>query len=77
MAPAADISIVIVDNPQKAQVLLEHVEKELTPGLKMIILMDPFEEALKDRGQACGVVIKSMQAVEVRLLLSELFAGPA
>ncbi|CAK6446026.1 unnamed protein product [Pipistrellus nathusii] len=60
----ADISIVIVDNPQKAQVLLEHVEKELTPGLKMIILMDPFEEALKDRGQACGVVIKSMQAVE-------------
>nr|KAF6346872.1 hypothetical protein mPipKuh1_010619 [Pipistrellus kuhlii] len=60
----ANISIVIVDNPQKAQVLLEHVEKELTPGLKMIILMDPFEEALKDRGQACGVAIKSMQAVE-------------
>ncbi|KAK1343271.1 hypothetical protein QTO34_016049 [Cnephaeus nilssonii] len=60
----ADISTVIVDKPQKAQLLLEHVEKKTIPGLKMIILMDPFEEALKDRGQACGVVIKSMQAVE-------------
>lgn len=66
MVPAADISTVIVDKPQKAQLLLEHVEKKTIPGLKMIILMDPFEEALKDRGQACGVVIKSMQAVEVR-----------
>ncbi|XP_059513787.1 long-chain-fatty-acid--CoA ligase 6-like [Myotis daubentonii] len=60
----ADISTVIVDKPQKAQLLLEHVERTTIPGLKMIILMDPFEEALKDRGQGCGVVIKSMQAVE-------------
>ncbi|ELK33714.1 Long-chain-fatty-acid--CoA ligase 6 [Myotis davidii] len=60
----ADISTVIVDKPQKAQLLLEHVERKTIPGLKMIILMDPFEEALKDRGQECGVVIKSMQAVE-------------
>ncbi|MBV98896.1 Long-chain-fatty-acid--CoA ligase 6, partial [Eschrichtius robustus] len=60
----ADISTVIVDKPQKAVVLLEHVERKETPGLKLIILMEPFEEALKDRGQDCGVVIKSMQAVE-------------
>ncbi|XP_024597432.1 long-chain-fatty-acid--CoA ligase 6 isoform X5 [Neophocaena asiaeorientalis asiaeorientalis] len=60
----ADISTVIVDKPQKAMVLLEHVERKETPGLKLIILMEPFEEALKDRGQDCGVVIKSMQAVE-------------
>lgn len=56
----------IVDKPQKAQLLLEHVERKETPGLKLIILMEPFEEALKDRGQECGVVLKSMQAVEVR-----------
>lgn len=57
----------IVDKPQKAVLLLEHVERKETPGLKLIILMDPFEEALKERGQKCGVVIKSMQAVEVRV----------
>ncbi|XP_055155340.1 long-chain-fatty-acid--CoA ligase 6 isoform X10 [Symphalangus syndactylus] len=60
----ADISTVIVDKPQKAVLLLEHVERKETPGLKLIILMDPFEEALKERGQKCGVVIKSMQAME-------------
>ncbi|XP_023594798.1 long-chain-fatty-acid--CoA ligase 6 isoform X4 [Trichechus manatus latirostris] len=60
----ADISTVIVDKPQKAVLLLEHVEKKETPGLKLIIIMEPFEEALKERGQECGVVVKSMQAVE-------------
>ncbi|XP_046950984.1 long-chain-fatty-acid--CoA ligase 6 isoform X1 [Lynx rufus] len=60
----ADISTVVVDKPQKAVLLLEHVERKETPGLKLIIVMEPFEEALKDRGQECGVVIKSMQAVE-------------
>uniref|UniRef100_A0A452TNH9 Arachidonate--CoA ligase n=1 Tax=Ursus maritimus TaxID=29073 RepID=A0A452TNH9_URSMA len=62
----ADISTVVVDKPQKAVLLLEHVERKETPGLKLIIVMEPFEEALRDRGQECGVVIKSMQAVEVR-----------
>lgn len=57
----------VVDKPQKAVLLLEHVERKETPGLKLIIVMEPFEEALRDRGQECGVVIKSMQAVEVRL----------
>ncbi|XP_045856448.1 long-chain-fatty-acid--CoA ligase 6 isoform X4 [Meles meles] len=60
----ADISTVVVDKPQKAVLLLEHVERKETPGLKLIIIMEPFEEALKDRGQECGVVIKSMQDVE-------------
>uniref|UniRef100_G1MH06 Long-chain-fatty-acid--CoA ligase n=1 Tax=Ailuropoda melanoleuca TaxID=9646 RepID=G1MH06_AILME len=60
----ADISTVVVDKPQKAMLLLEHVERKETPGLKLIIVMEPFEEALRDRGQECGVVIKSMQAVE-------------
>ncbi|KAM5300324.1 long-chain-fatty-acid--CoA ligase 6 isoform 3-T3 [Ctenodactylus gundi] len=65
----ADISTVIVDKPQKAVLLLEHVERKETPGLKLVILMEPFEEALKERGQKCGVVIKSMQDVEYFLLL--------
>lgn len=57
----------IVDKPQKAILLLEHVEKKETPGLKLIILMEPFEDALKERGQKCGVDVKSMQAIEVRI----------
>ncbi|XP_076994464.1 long-chain-fatty-acid--CoA ligase 6 isoform X3 [Tamandua tetradactyla] len=60
----ADISTVIVDTPRKAVLLLEHVQRQETPGLKLIILMEPFEEELKEKGQECGVVIKSMQAVE-------------
>uniref|UniRef100_A0A8C8RRA0 Arachidonate--CoA ligase n=1 Tax=Pelusios castaneus TaxID=367368 RepID=A0A8C8RRA0_9SAUR len=50
----ADISTVICDKPEKARVLLDHVEKKETPGLKSIILMDPFEKDLKERGKRCG-----------------------
>lgn len=64
----ADISIVVCDKPEKARVLLENVEKKQTPGLKFIILMDPFEKDLKERGQKCGVQIQAMQEVEVRFL---------
>ncbi|XP_077182997.1 long-chain-fatty-acid--CoA ligase 6 isoform X4 [Paroedura picta] len=60
----ADISTVVCDKPEKAKVLLDHVEKKETPGLKSIILMDPFEEDIKERGQRCGVRIQSMQEVE-------------
>ncbi|KAM6475121.1 long-chain-fatty-acid--CoA ligase 6 isoform 1-T4 [Liasis olivaceus] len=60
----ADISIVVCDKPEKARVLLEHVEKKEIPGLKSIILMDPFEKDLKERGQRCGVQIQAMQEVE-------------
>lgn len=62
----------IVDKPQKAILLLEHVERKETPGLKLIILMEPFDDALKERGQKCGVNIKSMQAVEVRLGIEDV-----
>uniref|UniRef100_A0A8C9AFS0 Long-chain-fatty-acid--CoA ligase n=1 Tax=Prolemur simus TaxID=1328070 RepID=A0A8C9AFS0_PROSS len=61
---ASDISTVIVDKPQKAALLLEHVERRETPGLRLIILMEPFEEALRERGEKSGVAVKSMQAVE-------------
>lgn len=56
----ADITTVICDTPQKALVLISNVEKGLTPGLKLVILMDPFEEDLKKRGEKCGVEILSL-----------------
>uniref|UniRef100_A0A8C6XMX4 Arachidonate--CoA ligase n=1 Tax=Naja naja TaxID=35670 RepID=A0A8C6XMX4_NAJNA len=69
----ADISIVVCDKPEKARVLLEHVERKQTSGLKSIILMDPFEKDLKERGQRCGVQIQAMLEVEVRFFSSVLF----
>uniref|UniRef100_A0A8C3LG67 Long-chain-fatty-acid--CoA ligase n=1 Tax=Chrysolophus pictus TaxID=9089 RepID=A0A8C3LG67_CHRPC len=54
----ADISTVICDKPDKARTLLDHVEKRETPGLSSIILMDPFEKELTERGRRCGVRIQ-------------------
>ena len=62
---SADITTVICDTPQKALVLISNVEKGLTPGLKLVILMDPFEEDLKKRGEKCGVEILSLFDAEV------------
>ncbi|NXK81621.1 ACSL5 ligase, partial [Amazona guildingii] len=60
----ADISIVICDKPEKAQVLLENCEQEKTPCLKTVILMDLFDKELKDRGAKVGVEILALQEVE-------------
>ncbi|KAM9012196.1 long-chain-fatty-acid--CoA ligase 5 isoform 1-T2 [Ara ararauna] len=60
----ADISIVICDKPEKAQVLLENCKQEKTPGLKTVILMDLFDKELKDRGAKVGVEILALQEVE-------------
>ncbi|NXL47997.1 ACSL5 ligase, partial [Podilymbus podiceps] len=60
----ADISIVICDKPEKAQILLENCEQEKTPCLKTIILMDLFDKELKDRGAEVGVEILALQEVE-------------
>ncbi|XP_054697719.1 long-chain-fatty-acid--CoA ligase 6 isoform X1 [Grus americana] len=60
----ADISTVICDKPEKARILLDHVERRETPGLSSIILMDPFEKELTERGRCCGVRIQTMQEVE-------------
>ncbi|XP_010133374.1 PREDICTED: long-chain-fatty-acid--CoA ligase 6 isoform X1 [Buceros rhinoceros silvestris] len=60
----ADISTVICDKPEKARILLDHVERRETPGLSSIILMDPFEKELVERGRRCGVRIQTMQEVE-------------
>ncbi|NWW49581.1 ACSL5 ligase, partial [Pedionomus torquatus] len=60
----ADISVVICDKPDKAQILLENCEKEKTPQLKTIILMDLFDKELKDRGAKVGVEILALQEIE-------------
>ncbi|XP_029417956.1 long-chain-fatty-acid--CoA ligase 5 isoform X2 [Nannospalax galili] len=60
----ANIPVVICDTPQKATMLIENVEKSLTPGLKTIILMDPFDDDLKQRGQKCGIEMLSLSDAE-------------
>nr|KAF6321968.1 acyl-CoA synthetase long chain family member 5 [Pipistrellus kuhlii] len=60
----ADIAMVICDTPKKAADLLENVEKGLTPGLKLIILMNPFEDDLKQRGEKIGVELLSFWDAE-------------
>ncbi|NXW50454.1 ACSL5 ligase, partial [Nyctiprogne leucopyga] len=60
----ADISIVICDKPEKAEILLENCEQEKTPCLKIVILMDLFDKELKDRGAKVGVEILALQEVE-------------
>lgn len=62
---AADISTVICDKVEKAQVLLGNVERKETPGLQRIILMDAFDSALVEHGKSCGVHVQALQDVEV------------
>uniref|UniRef100_A0A8C6Q3S2 Arachidonate--CoA ligase n=1 Tax=Nothobranchius furzeri TaxID=105023 RepID=A0A8C6Q3S2_NOTFU len=51
----ADISTVICDKMEKAQVLLNNVERKDTPRLGRIILMDAFDSDVVERGKSCGV----------------------
>ncbi|KAM5192103.1 long-chain-fatty-acid--CoA ligase 1 isoform 1-T4 [Mantella aurantiaca] len=60
----ADISLVFCDNTDKAKVLLSNVEKGDTPILRTIVLMDPFDEDLVERGKKCGVEVVSLKAME-------------
>lgn len=64
-AVSADISTVICDKVDKAQVLLDNVERKETPGLRRIILMDAFDSALVEHGKGCGVHVQAVQEVEV------------
>uniref|UniRef100_A0A3P9HC49 Arachidonate--CoA ligase n=1 Tax=Oryzias latipes TaxID=8090 RepID=A0A3P9HC49_ORYLA len=60
----ADISTVICDKIEKAQVLLDNVERKETPGLRRIILMDAFDPAQVEKSKNCGVHVQAMQEVE-------------
>lgn len=62
---SADISTVICDKAEKAQVLLGNVERLETPGLRRIILMDAFDPALLERAEGCGIYVQSLKEVEV------------
>lgn len=52
--------------------LIENVEKDLTPGLKTVILMDPFDDDLMKRGEKCGIEMLSLHDAEVRVKASML-----
>ncbi|XP_044081562.1 long-chain-fatty-acid--CoA ligase 1 isoform X2 [Neovison vison] len=60
----AELSLVFVDKPEKANLLLDSVENKLTPGIKTIVLMDSYGIDLLERGKRCGVEIISMKALE-------------
>lgn len=55
----------LCDNQTKAETLLQNREKGQTAVLKTIVIMDPFNSELVERGTKCGVDIVSMQDVEV------------
>uniref|UniRef100_A0A4W6CC12 Arachidonate--CoA ligase n=1 Tax=Lates calcarifer TaxID=8187 RepID=A0A4W6CC12_LATCA len=61
----AEISTVLCDNQKKAETLLQNREKGQSAALKTIIIMDPFNSELVERGTKCGVDIVSLQDVEV------------
>uniref|UniRef100_A0A8C7ZS07 Arachidonate--CoA ligase n=1 Tax=Oryzias sinensis TaxID=183150 RepID=A0A8C7ZS07_9TELE len=56
----ADISTVICDKIEKAQVLLDNVERKETPGLRRIILMDAFDPAQVEKSKNCGVHVQAI-----------------
>ncbi|XP_054656807.1 long-chain-fatty-acid--CoA ligase 5 [Dunckerocampus dactyliophorus] len=60
----ADISTVLCDNQKKAETLLQNRERGHTPVLKTVVVMDPFDSDLVQRGAKCGVDVVSMQDVE-------------
>ncbi|KAM6898456.1 long-chain-fatty-acid--CoA ligase 5 isoform 1-T2 [Lycodopsis pacificus] len=60
----AEISTVLCDNQRKAETLLQTRETGQTPVLKTIVVMDPFDSELVERGTKCGVDVVLMQDVE-------------
>ncbi|KAI4872799.1 hypothetical protein NFI96_016121, partial [Prochilodus magdalenae] len=62
----ASISTVVCDKQNKAETLLDNCEKSLTPVLKTIIIMDPFDAALTERASKCGVEVLNLKDVEAQ-----------
>ncbi|XP_031699915.1 long-chain-fatty-acid--CoA ligase 5 isoform X2 [Anarrhichthys ocellatus] len=60
----AEIATVLCDNQRKAETLLQTRETGQTPVLKTIVVMDPFDSELVERGTKCGVDVVLMQDVE-------------
>ncbi|XP_075466429.1 long-chain-fatty-acid--CoA ligase 1 isoform X2 [Ascaphus truei] len=60
----ADISLVVCDTPEKANLLLSNVEEKETPVLRTIVLMEPFDDDLAERAKKCGVELVSLEEIE-------------
>ncbi|NP_001166379.1 long-chain-fatty-acid--CoA ligase 1 [Cavia porcellus] len=60
----AELSVIFADKPEKARILLESVENKLTPGLKIIVVMDSYGSELVEQGKKCGVEVISLKAME-------------
>ncbi|XP_053168201.1 long-chain-fatty-acid--CoA ligase 5 [Hemicordylus capensis] len=60
----ADLSTVICDKPDKAQLILENCEQGKTPGLKTVVLMDSFDNKLKEKGATLGVEVLPLKELE-------------
>ncbi|KTG34172.1 hypothetical protein cypCar_00006791 [Cyprinus carpio] len=59
----AEISMVICDKEDKAESLLKHKEKGVTPALSCLVLFNPFSAALLERGRKCGVEILQLSQI--------------
>ncbi|KAG8453693.1 hypothetical protein GDO86_000359 [Hymenochirus boettgeri] len=60
----ADLSVVFCDSSEKAKLLLSNVEKGETEVLRTIVLMNPFDNDLIERGKKYGVELVSMKDIE-------------
>ncbi|TTE96765.1 Long-chain-fatty-acid--CoA ligase 6 [Bagarius yarrelli] len=65
------IGVFAQNRPEKARVLLDNVERQKTLTLKKIILMDPFDIDLEERGKKCDVHIQALKDVEMILKLRQ------
>lgn len=60
----ADISTVLCDKHNKAEILLENCEHGKMSVLKTIIIMDSFDQELTARGVKCGVDVLTLKDIE-------------
>lgn len=61
----------ICDREEKAASLLENKESGSTPGLRCLVLFQPFSAALAARAQSCGVELLELE----QLMVSEVEAA--
>uniref|UniRef100_A0A8C1LSV8 Arachidonate--CoA ligase n=1 Tax=Cyprinus carpio TaxID=7962 RepID=A0A8C1LSV8_CYPCA len=73
----AEISMVICDKEDKAESLLKHKEKGVTPALSCLVLFNPFSAALLERGRKCGVEILQLSQIMVRNIILVLLCTVA
>ncbi|XP_029441498.1 long-chain-fatty-acid--CoA ligase 1 isoform X2 [Rhinatrema bivittatum] len=60
----ADLSVVFCDTVEKTDILLNSVENGEIKNLHTIIIIDPFQPDLVEKGKNCGVTIFSLKEIE-------------